>query len=77
MAEWPDQGKIKTLHHCHTRICCARLTFGMNKKTHLLRNLCMFKKTVLYISSTFSLKVKMCSQAVSVNLFTANGRAHF
>jgi len=37
----------------------------------------MFKKTVLYISSTFSLKVKMCSQAVSVNLFTANGRAHF
>lgn len=32
MAEWPDQGKIKALQHCHMRICCARLTFGINKK---------------------------------------------
>jgi len=37
----------------------------------------MFKKVVLYISSTFSLKIKMCSQAVSVSLFMANGQAHF
>ena len=59
MAERPDQGKIKALQHCHTRICCATLTSGMHKKTHLLRTLFMFKKTVLYTSSTFSLKVKM------------------
>jgi hypothetical protein len=60
MAEWPDQGKIKTLQHCHMRICCARLTFGMNKKLICCAPYLCLKKLFFILLAHLACEGKMC-----------------